>query len=505
VPVFNSEFVNRQYFLFAQDSFRVSSRLVLNYGLRYEYFGAPHSIGSNRVPVFELGAGSTLPERLQNGQLNFSGGPAGLLYEPDKSGFAGRFGFSYRLLANTVLRGAYGIFYDRMFDNLWETARSNNLLFAQVLLRTAVDYSQPVAEALPAYAAKYPVLTTTTPNLTVFEPNLRNGYAQQMFLGIEHRLTANLLLDVNGMAALGRRLLTNDTLGYDPQLDGSQPGVPTGQLITYRGSQGLSDYYALATRVRYRRGRSFLQAAYTWSHSIDLQSDPLGLDLSDFGYSTGNLLPAVPKSITAGFSEPMNSRGDRGNSDFDERHNLVMQATYDIPGFHSAPVLPALTRGWVVSGVGAVRSGFPYTVYALGLTGKQFTRANIVDPALTRADHDPVPGGVLLLNAAGFAGPDGPGLPSGRNAFIGPGLINFDLGIGRSFAVRGLPESSVLNFRADMFNVLNHANLNNPYPVLVDGFGVATYGRNAIPAGFPTPLPLAETPRQIQLSVRLRF
>jgi hypothetical protein len=360
------------------------------------------------------------------------------------------------------------------------TARANRLDFAQITFSgAAVDYTQPVGDVLPSFAAKYRTRLSSVPNLTLFQPKLRNGYAQDIFLGIEQRITPALSVEINGLAALGRRLLTNDTLGY-----------------------GL--LFALAIKARYRRGRSLLQAAYTWSHSIDNQSDPLGLDLTDFGYTSGSLLPAVPTNLVAGFAVPMDSRGDRGNSDFDERHNLVLQASFDLPASHLGRLLPTLSRGWTISAVGAIRSGFPYTLYAPGGL-KGYTRVNITDPSLTRAHGEPAPGGELLLNPAGFSGPGGLGEPSGRNAFIGPGLYNFDLGVSRSFFIRGLPESSRLILRADFFNVLNHANLNNPYPVLVDGFGVATFGLNARPAGFPTPLPLAETPRQIQLSVRLRF
>ena len=155
--------------------------------------------------------------------------------------------------------------------------------------------------------------------------------------------------------------------------------------------------------------------------------------------------------------------------------------------------------------VGALRSGFPYTVYTLA--GGRYVRANITDPALTRASGELAPGGEYLLNPAGFGAPGGPGLPSGRNAFTGPGLYNFDLAVSRSFLIHGLPESSRLVFRADFYNVLNHANLNNPNPVFVSGagFGLATFGRTGRPTGFPTSVPLAETPRQIQLSLRLRF
>ena len=118
-----------------------------------------------------------------------------------------------------------------------------------------------------------------------------------------------------------------------------------------------------------------------------------------------------------------------------------------------------------------------------------------------------VPGGVQLLNPAAF----GPAAPStlgnsGRNAFIGPGFYSFDLSLARAFPLPWLGESGQLRIRADAYNVLNHANLGNPDAQLGDAaFGVATYGRQGFPSGFPAVSPLNETPREIQLSVKIQF
>ena len=415
-PSFGGTYANRQYFAFVQESFRATSRLQLNYGLRYESLGAPQSVGPNHSAVLNLGPGSNLLQRLQNATLDLSGGPSGYLYQPDNLDFAVRFGFSYNLWRDgtTVLRGGYGAFYDRPFDELWETARSNNLDFAQFTFSgAAVNFTEPVYQMLPSFASTYHVLTTSVPNLTLFQPHLRNGYAQDIFLGIQQRVSRTLSLEIDGSSALGRRLLTNDTLGYNLLFNGTQPGIPAGQLVTYRANQGLSDYYALAVKALYRSGRSLLQAAYTWSHSIDNQSDALGLDLSNFGFSSGSLLPAVPEQLVAGFAQPMNSRGDRGNSDFDERHNLVVQASFDLPSLHLGRLLSILSQGWTVSAVGSLRSGFPFTVYTPGGL-KGYSRANITDPALTRAQGEPALGGEYLLNPAGFSGVGGPGEPLGQ-------------------------------------------------------------------------------------------
>ena len=135
-------------------------------------------------------------------------------------------------------------------------------------------------------------------------------------------------------------------------------------------------------------------------------------------------------------------------------------------------------------------------------------RADVIDPARVRPE-DPiaVSGGQRLLLRDGFAQP-GIGVlgNSGRNAFRGPGLYNVDLSLSRSFGLPWMGEAGRLTLRADAFNVLNHANLNNPDAFIgSQTFGVATYGRRGVASGFPAVTPFNETARQIQLMLRLEF
>ena len=160
--------------------------------------------------------------------------------------------------------------------------------------------------------------------------------------------------------------------------------------------------------------------------------------------------------------------------------------------------------------MGAVRSGFPYSVFDPTVSGGLIynNRADLVGPAYM---NSPVPGGVQLLNPNSFQDPAGAVGNTGRNEFRGPGLASADLSVSRSFALRWLGEGGRVALRADMFNVLNHANLNNPAAIfspqaVAEGtFGVATYGRQDSVTGFPASTPLDETPRQIQLMVRVSF
>jgi hypothetical protein len=115
--------------------------------------------------------------------------------------------------------------------------------------------------------------------------------------------------------------------------------------------------------------------------------------------------------------------------------------------------------------------------------------------------------GVRTLDTAQFTNPaTGLGQSTARNEFAGPGLYNLDLSLRRSFAVRRLGDSGRLIIRADAFNFLNHANLNNPTAIMTSPqFGISLAGRQDIRTGFPGSVPLDETGRQVQLSVRISF
>jgi len=462
-PDFSRRYRYNQYFAFVQDTYQALPRLTLNYGLRYEDFGAPVNVGSTKDVMFS------------NGVLVFPGSGNQPLFSRDNRDLGVRLGASFSPTQSLVVRAGYGIFYDRPFDNLWQTVRNNAIFFSlNSLPGNLQNYlGTPARQALALLSP--PRATGTAPNITYFQNGLRNGYAQNMFVGVQQRLAGHFTIEVNGLSSLGRELLTNDF-----------PGRPVFSNVVYRGNQGISDYYALAATARYQKENLLLQMSYTWSHSIDNQSDALGLELFDFGFSSAH-------QVSPGFLNPGDSRGDRGNSDFDQRQNLVFAAVYKLPG---------MFRGWTVASLGAFRTGFPFSVYGSTLAN----RAYVLDPRNTLlAQPVAQDGGLLLLNKAAF-GLTGGGSVSGRNAFRGPGFYNVDLSLARNFRLPRTPESVLLGLRVDAYNILNHANLDNPDNILADGgFGVASYGRLGTQATFPTQTPLGDIARQVQLSVRLIF
>ena len=178
----------------------------------------------------------------------------------------------------------------------------------------------------------------------------------------------------------------------------------------------------------------------------------------------------------------------------------------------------AILGGWQTAALAAVRSGFPYHV----VTGTTLSptdgfllnnRPGInpgVEPVL--AERVPVPGGYRLLNPAAF-NLQGPTIGAlGRNSLAGPGAMNFDWSLAKSFSLPWLGESGRLQFRADFFNVLNHANLRNPANIIgnprtpVDGFGNALFGPGiGSEDPFPALAPLGESARHVQLQIKLHF
>jgi hypothetical protein len=524
---FSREYHYNQLFAFAEDSFKVNRRLAIDYGFRYERFGAPVNTGSTKDNLVQLGQGTSLPERLSNAKLIAPPSGDQSLYDTDNKDFAIRAGFSLNLHDNgrTLLRGSYGMFYDRPFDNLWQTLQANNFyLGAFNAVRT--NYLAPLPTIVPALLAN-PNQTLNVPNLTLYQPHLKNGLVQSAFLGIQQQVTNAFSVEVNATGSRGIHLITTDILNRSatPGAFGSTEFNNNLPTISYRGNQGTSLYTGFTALGRYRSERIQLQIAYTLSHAIDNQSDPLRGDFFNFLFTGGKddqgqplaggllnqLLQGGVPSPVAAFTREFDSHGDRANSDFDQRHNLVGYATYQVPVFRASSRMAPLWNGWAISVLGAVRSGFPYTVFAPTESGGMIynNRADLIGNPYLNSN---VAGGELLLNSQAFREPkNGQVGNSGRNAFRGPGLASADLSVSRSFGLKWLGEAGRVTLRADMYNVLNHANLNNPFAELTTTsvaqktFGVASFGRVDTRSGFPSNIPLDETNRQIQVMLRVSF
>ena len=492
----------RQFYAFAQDSFHVTNRLTLDYGLRYEYFGSPMNIGPQKDLEVQLAAGTDIESSISGATLVLpTSGRDQSIYTSRPSNWAPRAAFAFDITGkgNTLLRGSYGIFYDRPFDNLWENVIQNRYSTAVWKFSGPVTLNSPLAQLEAAGQSQ------TSSNLIpflAFQPSLRAPRTQSAFLGIQQKITRGVDLEVNGLASRSTQLITTDQVNRDGTLNPSLDGY-----INYRANQGSAHYAGLSTVIRLRQTRFHGQISYTWSHSLDNQSDPLAETFFDFNTFTAARAASSP--YISSFTRQFASSLDWGNSDFDQRQNLVLFLTYEPPSIFTRQKVGALFRSWTFSGLGAVRSGLPFTVYAISDYSAALPeifvnqRANLNDPALVYSSQ-PANGGRVLLNPAAFSNP-GPNVigSSGRNEFYGPGFYNIDLSVSRIFPIS---ERLRLRARADFYNALNHSNLNNPASFFGSSdFGLALYGRSEVNNGFPLSSPANETARQIQILLRLEF
>ena len=498
VPDSARSYRQKQFAGFVQDTWRVAPRVVLNFGARYESYGAPSSTGAVKDFTVTPGQGASFGGRLAAARLTAppSTGDASV-YPADRNDWAGRFGFSYSPGWGPVLRGAYGIFYDRLFDNAWQNVRGNSFQLGLFQLPpSSRNYLEPVNETLGKLVGS--AFSSGFPSATLLQPGLRTAYAHSYFLGLQQRLSERWNVELNGAGSGGRKLITTDIVNRQVRLTAPR-------TISYRGNQGLSNYHSLTAVARYQPSRGLLHVAYTWAHSIDLQSEPLAGDFFDLSFA--RVTSATRSNGIAAFSRELDSSGDRGNSDFDQRHNLVLYSVWDLPG-RSLPL-----RNWKVAQMGAFRTGFPFTVYApstLGPNGDFLVnvRADLVDPVRGVLDGSaPAPGGRRWLLPAAFQAPaNGQQGNTGRNAFRGPGLFSLDLSLTRTFSLPRLGETGRISVRADAFNFLNHANLNNPAALVGSpNFGLASFGRTGRDSGFPATVPFTETARQFQFLLRVEF
>ena len=235
-PDYTRHYRQTEFAVFLHDNWRVSRRLTLSLGLRYEYFGVPHNTRQAEDVNFYLGAGATPFERVAAGSLRRTpdnpGDLRGLLYRKDHNNFAPRFGFAFDVFGNsrTVFRGGYGIYYDRIFNLVWDPLRQNN--FVQVPLSrddSGFRYASPASEALP----DWPASLIEPGKAFAVEDGLRTPYVQTWFAGVQHALTRNMLLEVNHAGSLGRKLVAGDIINRGG-LD--NPSVEEVQAFTNQGN-----------------------------------------------------------------------------------------------------------------------------------------------------------------------------------------------------------------------------------------------------------------------------
>lgn len=455
---------------YAQDTWRVSPRLIVTYGLRWELNPVPGE-ANGEVPFTVLGLDK--PATLT---LAPQGTP---FFKTTYGNFAPRVGAAYRLSESTgretVLRAGFGVFYDLGTGTTSTAFYGANFPHrsSKTILNAPFPLSSDVLTPLP--------FTSNPPYQTLFvsDPHLSLPRTYQWNVALERSLGVNQTLSVSYVGAAGRRLLRQEYL--------VNPNANFTDLFVTRNSAS-SDYHALQSQFQRRLSRGLQAlASYTWSHSIDTVS-----------------LESSLNPLAAGIDP---SR-DRGSSDFDLRHSFSAAATYDIPDLARGGLLSPVLRSWAVDGLLRINSAPPFTPLVggrslFGLFGA--TRPDLI-PNVPLYVNDPAAAGGRIINRAAFAFPPvGQQGTLGRNVLRGFSISQLDLALSRRF---GLGERFKLQLRGEAFNVFNHPNFGQP----VTRINNPNFGRSlsmlnkslGFDAGL-NPLYQIGGPRSIQLAVRLQF
>jgi len=485
---------NSNWDFYGQDDWRVTRRLTLNIGLRYDY-NTVWREGQNRQQNFDFATQSFLPATQAP-------------YNAPKSDFAPRVGFSWDPFGKgkTVVHGYGGIFYMPMQFGFG--------LISNIPLYSS--YNANFFQANIAYPSPNPPLPAGTQNVSIFPRNPKDPYSTNWLFGIQQEVAHNTVLTVNYTGNKVQHLQAGvdfAAINLNPANVVTQARAQSGFANENLDAANLYSYYnALQVQLRHNVGRLNFEANYTWSHEID--------DLVN---------------VFGGWSDPFNPNIDRGSGDWDVRHNLTGSAVYSLPDLKgSNSWLRGIVGGWQASSILQTRSGLPENIQLIsGFFGLPM-RPNSVPGQKTTLSSANWPNGNYNLNAfavpAGYNGTWGANLGDvGRNALRAPAFFQWDLSGMKNFPIT---ERVKLQFRADIFNILNHPNFTNP-----DG-GICTAVLAADPAtnrpaecatqnpftGVITPAPNANfgrtgqtiadvsggaigngTARQIQLSMKVIF
>lgn len=543
---------------FVQDDWKVSSRLTLNLGLRWDYRAVPTE-KDNKMFWFDLtnaggglcyadkGLGTTTVPSLGgpvapsgNGFYTYCGrrNPA----DGSKKPFAPRIGLAYRLGDKTVLRGGYGIFFDsfetREIDDSGDiypfVVRANDSPTSDATLPKLTNQMFPPVPLHQVSAANdggqfFAVIISERPH---------NPYVQQWSFSVQRELARNTTLEANYVGNKGTHLLNRINIGQGPAApnptacDPLTNGDPTDaaalcpastrkpyanftNILGFLDSQynGYSSYNAANVKVERRTSSLALLAVYTWAKSLDDKSAAAGVGSTN---------------AFAGHMDELNPHLDYGRSDFDVDHRFVASAVYQLPighgkhfGGNMNKALDLVVGGWQITNITTFQRGFPFSILCnnnlLDLTTFTQRCTQIGSPypsgfhkdinhwfnnTVSSGPTTAYAGSCVAANLSGvsycqpLAGQFG---VSGRDIIRGPGINNWDMGLGKDFK---FTEGISFQFRAEAFNVFNHHQYGFD-PFTSTGIG-APIGNNPNNPGFGQ-VQAAHPGRILQLGGKLVF
>jgi hypothetical protein len=513
--------------LFVHDDFRISPKVTLNLGLRWQMVSG-WGVKNNLFGIYD----PKLPNSWNGGQF-----PGAILFggQTDKAygvsnlstiengvykEFAPRVGVAWAFHPTWVFRASYGIFDAPRDADIYGGGNGGTLGLGLNPTSPYVGYSSsspafPLDSGPPAGSVQYPTLQTATPEVAngtyiAFYPrNMPISYVQQLLTGVQHQFPGAVLLDASYVYTRGRNLnyttnvdaVTESNLGCSGGWWACNPN-PNFPYIAGLNFNGWSNYNAFQLRAQKRMSRGLeFQANYTFSKSLDTGTSR--------GWGSGGVDV---------YQNPYSPASNYAPSATDIRHFVVGEVVYELPfgasrQYRLHGVADAVAGGWRLSTIVQWHTGLPFTP-AISQTGA-FTGGAALDPGLSTCWSctlyavkvgDPYAGGHNApgqwFNASAYAAPAAGTFGQNlRNSLYGPHFLNMDFGIGKVFSIT---ERVRFELRADAFNVLNHIDYGNPNcPTYSPACGSAI--DSGATAGMIVATDVANTPRVWQLGGRLSF
>jgi hypothetical protein len=482
--------VTRNYSAFFQDDWRITSRLTLNLGLRWDMFGPPSFRNLDEFPVsnFQFSYGS------QSYQIVRPKDEGDCGCDHDLNNFAPRFGLAYQVTSKTVFRSGFGVFYgqpdaisffgDARFQNLPPDFTEITFPTDRLLQPSAIVSRGFPAGLIPASTVQENVFVNTAQRF------IPSQYSMQWFADIQQQLPGQIVLTVSYLGNGNRKMTqirnVNQPLTPGPGTVKSRSPWPYFGWIIMRDPAGSGSYNAGTAKLekRYSHGMT-LVAAYTWSHAID------------------NVAEALTSAGGQELQDNYDLRRNRGNSTFDIRQTFVASAVYDLPvgrgkrWISGGGPLDWILGGWQAGGILSLRTGAPFTplvstdISNTGTSNPTGGTANQNHPNRIRDGN--LPDDQRSINqwfdVSAFTIPANYTYGnSGRNILTGPGFRNLDVKLAKNFL---FAEGKRIEFRAEAFNVSNTPHFGLP----AASVNLATVGR----------ITSAGAPRQIQFGLKFIY